>query len=95
MSIDSDTVKNVAHLARLTIAEENLQRYAEDMSNTLDLANQLQQIDTDGIAPLANPLDRSQRLREDSVQEANQRDKLQQNAPKKEAGLFLVPKVVE
>ncbi|GAA3939031.1 Asp-tRNA(Asn)/Glu-tRNA(Gln) amidotransferase subunit GatC [Litoribacillus peritrichatus] len=95
MSIDHDQVAKIAELARLKIEPSQLDQYAENLSSILDLADQLQAVDTDGIEPLANPLDAAQRLRADKVTETNQREHLQKNAPSAEAGLFLVPKVIE
>jgi aspartyl-tRNA(Asn)/glutamyl-tRNA(Gln) amidotransferase subunit C len=61
----------------------------------LDLVDQLQAIDTDGVAPMSHPMQSTQRLREDEVTELNQREALQAVAPDIEEGLFLVPKVIE
>ena len=55
----------------------------------------MQSVNTDSVAPLAHPLDVTQRLREDEVTESNRRDELQQLAPEVEEGLYLVPKVIE
>ncbi len=95
MSIDHDQVAKIAELARLKLEPSQMDQYAENLSSILDLADQLQAADTDGIEPLANPLDAEQRLRADKVTETNQREHLQKNAPSTEAGLFLVPKVIE
>ena len=95
MSIDHDQVAKIAELARLKLEPSQMDQYAENLSSILDLADQLQAADTDGIEPLANPLDAEQRLRADKVTETNQREHLQKYAPSTEAGLFLVPKVIE
>lgn len=95
MSIDSSKVESVAMLARLKIDADELPAYVSSLSSILDLVDQMQAVDTEGVEPLANPLDAAQRLRIDAVTENNQRDLLQQNAPKAEQGLFLVPKVIE
>jgi len=95
MSIDHDEVAKIAQLARLNIEPAQMDQYAENLSSILDLVDQLQAADTDGIEPLANPLDATQRLRPDQVTEANQREHFQKNAPSAEQGLFLVPKVIE
>ena len=75
--------------------EQDIPAYTENLSSILNLVDEMQQIDTDGVEPLAHPLDAVQRLRADEVTELNQRDKLQAVAPAVEEGLFLVPKVIE
>lgn len=88
-------VRKVAHLARLSIDEADIPSYARDLSAILALVEQMNQIDTADIAPLAHPLDMAQRLRPDEVTETDQRERFQAGAPLTEAGLYLVPKVVE
>ncbi len=95
MSLDRTDVEKIAHLARLNIAEQDIQEYAENLSNILNLVDQMQAVDTHDIAPMAHPMDAIQRLRVDEVTEGNQRDHLQTVAPAVEAGLFQVPKVIE
>ncbi|HIJ23530.1 MAG: Asp-tRNA(Asn)/Glu-tRNA(Gln) amidotransferase subunit GatC [Gammaproteobacteria bacterium] len=95
MSLEKQDVEKIAHLARLAIDESAIPGYAEDLSGILDLVDQMSAVDTDGIEPLAHPHDANQRLREDVVTEENQRELLQSNAPQTDAGLFLVPKVIE
>ncbi|MBN0988797.1 Asp-tRNA(Asn)/Glu-tRNA(Gln) amidotransferase subunit GatC [Amphritea pacifica] len=95
MSLDRSDVEKIAHLARLNIAGQDIQEYAENLSSILDLVDQMQAINTDDIAPMAHPMDAIQRLRIDEVTEGNQRDHLQTVAPAVEAGLFQVPKVIE
>jgi aspartyl-tRNA(Asn)/glutamyl-tRNA(Gln) amidotransferase subunit C len=95
MSLEKQDVEKIAHLARLAIDEAAIPGYAEDLSGILDLVDQMNAVDTDGVEPLAHPHDAIQRLREDLVTEENQRERLQSNAPQTDAGLFLVPKVIE
>ena len=95
MALDKSDVESIAHLARLAIGEEDVPAYAENLSNILTLVEQMNSVDTSGVAPMAHPLDMAQRLREDVVSETNQREHLQQHAPSVEDGLFLVPKVIE
>ena len=95
MSLERDEVKNIAYLARLAIDEADIEANTKSLNNILSLVDKLQAINTDGIEPLANPLDSTQRLRADEVTEQNDRENLISNAPQSEAGLFLVPKVVE
>ena len=95
MALDKSDVENIAHLARLAISETDVPLYAENLSNILSLVEQMNAVDTNGVSPMAHPLKMVQRLREDVVSEANQREHLQAHAPAVENGLFLVPKVIE
>lgn len=95
MSLGEDEVKKIAHLARLGIDEAAVAGYANDLTNILGLVEQMQAVDTSDIEPMAHPQDVSQRLREDAVSETDHRDDYQAIAPKTEAGLYLVPKVIE
>jgi aspartyl-tRNA(Asn)/glutamyl-tRNA(Gln) amidotransferase subunit C len=95
MSLDSEAVKRIAWLARLSIDDDKVQDYARDLSGILDFVEQMNAIDTGSATPLAHPLDQSQRLRSDQVSEHDQRALFQEHAPAVEAGLYLVPKVIE
>ena len=95
MSLGPDDVKNIAHLARLSINEADINNYAASLSSILDLVAQMNSVDTSNVTPMAHPLDVAQRLREDEVLEHNQRDEFQKIAPQTENGLYLVPKVIE
>jgi aspartyl-tRNA(Asn)/glutamyl-tRNA(Gln) amidotransferase subunit C len=95
MMIAPSEVKKIARLARLAIDEAEVERYAQDLSGILDLVERMNQADTQGVEPMAHPLDMAQRLRPDVVTETNQRELFQLNAPAVENGLFLVPKVIE
>lgn len=95
MSLQKSDVEKIAHLARLSINEDDIPSYADNLSNILTLVDQLNAVNTDGIEPMAHPQDAAQRLREDKVTEVDQRDHLLENAPNTADGLFLVPKVIE
>ena len=95
MSLSPDEVKKIAFLARLSIQEENIEQYSQDLSSIFGLVEQMNAVDVDNIEPMAHPQDAMQRLRDDVVTETNQREKLMSNAPLTEAGLFLVPKVLD
>lgn len=95
MSLTASDVKKIAHLARLGIDEQQIEHYAQDLSKLLDLMTQMGQQDTNGVPPMAHPLDQMQRLRPDAVTESDQRDAFQAIAPQTEAGLYLVPKVID
>ncbi len=93
--MDTDTVKKIAHLARLAISEADIPLYARNLSDILALVEQMNAVDTTGIAPLAHPLDAVQRLRPDQVSEDDERERFQSIAPAVQDGLYLVPKVIE
>lgn len=95
MSLSLEEVRKIAHLARLRVQEEDLQAYANSLSSILAFVERMDAVDTHGVAPMAHPLDASQRLRADEVKESDQRDIFQAQAPAVEAGLYLVPKVIE
>lgn len=95
MSISPEEVLNIANLARLQIKQDEVEQYATDLSNIINLVEQMNTVDTKDIQPMAHPLDATQRLREDKVTEENQRDKFQAIAPSAKKGLYLVPKVIE
>ena len=95
MSLTASDVKKIAHLARLGIDDRQIGSYANDLSNILDLMTQMGNTDTQGVQPMAHPLDQMQRLRDDVVTETNQRDHFQTIAPQTESGLYLVPKVID
>jgi len=95
MSLDKDTVQSIAHLAKLRIDEQQVDKYASELSNILDLVEQMDAADTDGIEPMTHPFDATLRMRVDEVSESDQRDKFQSIAPESEKGLYLVPKVID
>ena len=88
-------VQKIAHLARLALTEEDVIQYQHSLSSILSLVDQMQSVDTKGVDPLSNPLEMTQRLREDVVSAENRREVFFANAPQIEAGLFLVPKVID
>ena len=95
MAITAAEVKKVAYLARLSIDEASVEATASTITNILQLVDRMNAVDTQGVEPLLNPLEATQRLREDVVTETNQREQLQSCAPAVEDGLFLVPRVIE
>ena len=95
MSIEVDEVKKIAKLAALSVSDADLESYATNLSNILDLVAQMEAVDTTGVTPMSHPFDVVQRLREDVVTEPNRREEFQAIAPKTADGLYLVPKVLE
>ena len=95
MSLDREEVLKIAHLARLGVDESEVERYLAELSNILALVDRMNAVDTSGVAPMAHPLDATQRLRADEVKETDQREVFQKIAPAVSDGLYLVPKVIE
>jgi len=95
MSLSRNDIEQIGRLARLEVAESEMDGYVEKLSQILELVEQLQSVDTQDVLPMAHPLDMVQRLRADEVTETDQRDKLQENARDVENGLYTVPKVIE
>ena len=95
MSLSPEHVHRIAWLSRLSIDEDKVSDYARDLSGILGFIETMNRVNTDAVLPMAHPLDQVQRLRADVVSETDQREVLEAIAPKVEAGLFLVPKVIE
>jgi len=95
MSLTADDVNKIAHLARLGIDKQDVAAYANDLSGMLELMTRMSEVNTDNVEPMAHPMDQTQRLRADEVTELNHREAFQAIAPQVEAGLYLVPKVIE
>ena len=95
MSLSLDDVKRIAYLARIAIDDIEAAAVLKQLSGIFALIEQMQAVDTTGIEPMSHAQDVVLRLREDAVTEFDQRELFQSIAPKKEAGLYLVPKVIE
>jgi aspartyl-tRNA(Asn)/glutamyl-tRNA(Gln) amidotransferase subunit C len=95
MSLTLDDVKRIAQLARIEVGEDEAAGYLGQLGSILSLVEEMQAVDTTGVEPMAHAQDVVLRLREDVVSEANRRDAYQAVAPQVEAGLYLVPKVIE
>ena len=95
MALQPSEVSRIAHLARLAIDERDIPDYARNLSDILAFVEQLTAADTGGVTPMAHPLETTQRMRPDEVSETDQRERFQAVAPQVEAGLYLVPKVIE
>ncbi|WP_165664622.1 Asp-tRNA(Asn)/Glu-tRNA(Gln) amidotransferase subunit GatC [Metapseudomonas otitidis] len=95
MALERSDVEKIARLARLGLNEGDIPRTTETLNNILGLIDAMQAVNTDGVEPLAHPLEATQRLRADEVTEENHRDAYQAIAPAVENGLYLVPKVID
>lgn len=95
MSLQRSDIEKIAHLARLAVTEEDIPRYVRELSNILQMVEQMNGVDTRAVVPMAHPMEARQRLRADEISEIDQREQFQSIAPQVEAGLYLVPKVIE
>ena len=95
MSLTLEQVKRIAHLARIEISDDEALTTQGHLNGIFQLIEQMQAVDTSGVEPMAHAQDVSQRLREDTVSEGDRRAAYQAVAPEIEAGLYLVPKVIE
>ncbi len=95
MSLDKESVKKVASLARIRMSDEELERMMPQLSKIIGFVEQLAEVDTDNVEPLANVVDITPELRKDVVNDGECPDKVLENAPEETQGYFVVPKVVE
>ncbi len=95
MSLSLDDVRRIAYLARIAITEEEAETVLQQLTGIFALIEKMQAVDTRGIEPMAHAQDVVLRLRPDEVTETDQRELFQSIAPQVEAGLYLVPKVIE
>ena len=93
--LNAQTVSAIANLARLSLNDTQSAEYAQSLNKILGMMDTLKAIDTEGIEPLKSPFDHPQPLRQDVVTETNHREEYQAVAPATEAGLYLVPRVIE
>jgi aspartyl-tRNA(Asn)/glutamyl-tRNA(Gln) amidotransferase subunit C len=95
MSVDKDTVRKAARLARIAVPEERLAPLAQELSGILAWIEQLNEVDVEGVEPMTTPVAMKLPMRKDAVTDGGIRDQVLANAPRSEDGFFVVPKVVE
>jgi len=95
MPLSVDDVQRIAMLARIAVSERDIDQVAAELQGIFGLIEQMQAVDTRGIEPMAHAQDVILRLRPDAVSETDRREQFQAVAPSVEAGLYLVPKVIE
>ncbi len=95
MSIDTDTARRIAALARIRVEEADLPALAEELGSILGWVEQLSEVDVAGVEPMTSVTPMALPMREDAVTEPEQREKVLANAPDAREGFFAVPKVVE
>ena len=95
MSIDTETARKVAHLARIRVEDDALPALAEDFNRILGFVEQLTEVDVEGVEPMVSVTPMQLKRREDVVTDGDQQAKVLANAPDAREGFFAVPKVVE
>jgi aspartyl-tRNA(Asn)/glutamyl-tRNA(Gln) amidotransferase subunit C len=90
-----DEVRRIADLARIEVADGDVAALQQQLNGIFGLIEQMRAVDTAGVEPMAHAIDLTQRLREDAVTEQDRHALYQEGAPQVEAGLYLVPKVIE
>lgn len=95
MAVDTDTTRRVAHLARIRVSEAELEPLSRDLSRILAFAEQLSEVDVEGVAPMTSVTPMALKMREDAVTDGDRRADVLGNAPDAAEGFFAVPKVVE
>jgi aspartyl-tRNA(Asn)/glutamyl-tRNA(Gln) amidotransferase subunit C len=95
MSVDADTVRRVAHLARIAVAEEELAPLQGELNSILAFFAQLEEVNVDNVEPMTSVTPMAMKKRKDEVTDGGIADAIVQNAPAREDHFFLVPKVIE
>jgi aspartyl-tRNA(Asn)/glutamyl-tRNA(Gln) amidotransferase subunit C len=95
MSVDTNTVRKIASLARIAVSDGEVEAMTGELNNILGWVEQLSEVDTNGIEPLHTVIPNQLRLRDDVITDGDIREKVLANAPQAEHGFFAVPKVIE
>jgi aspartyl-tRNA(Asn)/glutamyl-tRNA(Gln) amidotransferase subunit C len=95
MSVDLETVKRVAHLARIAVSDDEAQKMQGELNAILGFVEQLGEVNVDGVQPMTSVIDMQMKKRQDIVTDGNRAGEIMENAPLSEDGFFMVPKVVE
>jgi len=95
MTITTETVQHIAHLAKLQLSETEIDRLAGEMEKIVEFADKLSELDIQGVQPTTHAVSVQNVLRDDELKPSYDRGKMLQNAPERDAACFLVPKVVE
>lgn len=95
MSVDAATVKKIAHLARIALPEARVAPMTKELNGILEWVGQLDEVKTEGVAPMTSAVEAKLHWREDKVTEGGNAEAILKNAPESEHGFFTVPKVIE
>ena len=95
MSVDGATVRRIAHLARIAVAEDEVEHLKDEINAMLAFVEQLQEVNVKGIEPMTSVTPMAMKKRHDTVTDGNDAEAVLKNAPQSDDNFFLVPKVVE
>ncbi len=95
MSVDADTVRRIAHLARIAVAESEIDHLKDEINGMLAFVDQLKEVNVEGVEPMTSVTPMTMKMRHDAVTDGNDAEAVLQNAPQTDDGFFLVPKVIE
>ena len=95
MSVDADTVRRIAHLARIKVADEEIEHLQGELNAILSFVEQLNEVNVEGVEPMTSVTPMAMKKRQDGVTDGGYPEKVVQNAPATEDNFFLVPKVIE
>jgi aspartyl-tRNA(Asn)/glutamyl-tRNA(Gln) amidotransferase subunit C len=95
MSIDAATVRRIAHLARVAVADDEIEHLRGEINAVLAFVEQLSEVDIDGVEPMTSVTPMQMKKRQDAVTDGGDPETVLRNAPAREGNFFLVPKVVE
>ena len=93
--MDNKTIETISYLARLELDKDNKDKITQDLENIINFVAELQDLNTEDIAPLANPLEKVAPKRKDSVTSKSRKEIFLTNSPESDQNYFIVPKVVE
>jgi aspartyl-tRNA(Asn)/glutamyl-tRNA(Gln) amidotransferase subunit C len=93
--MDKKTIIKIANLAKLEIKDDKLNDIASSLEKILNLVDEMNDVDTDGVTPMSHPLNLKQELRKDEVKEVNQRDLFQKDNENTDNGYYKVPKIID
>ncbi|MBT4699314.1 MAG: Asp-tRNA(Asn)/Glu-tRNA(Gln) amidotransferase subunit GatC [Proteobacteria bacterium] len=95
MSINKDTIKKISKLARISVTNEETDRLVKDLNSILKFVEQLKELNTDKITPIASVSDQVLTMNKDEIKKINEKEEILKNAPEKNSNYYIVPKVIE
>jgi len=95
MSINKDTIKKISKLARISVTNEETDRLEKDLNAIIKFVEQLKELNTDKIAPIASVSDQTLTMNKDEIKKINEKEEILKNAPEKNSNYYVVPKVIE
>ena len=95
MSINKDTIKKISKLARISVTNDETDRLEKDLNSILKFVEQLKELNTDKIAPIASVSGQPLTMNKDEIKKINEKEEILKNAPEKNSNYYIVPKVIE